>query len=92
MQTHFKLTTLLTSNYCIALEGADVTLSYKPEEKEDAAHIEKYITEKTNGKSKVAHAPFDLRTEEECQKMLDTHLKAHNGRLDTLYASTQLSY
>ncbi|KAH8115911.1 NAD-binding protein [Phellopilus nigrolimitatus] len=67
-----------------ALEGADVTLVYKPEESEDAAFVEKAIREKTNGKCKVAHAPFDLRSEENCKKMVHAHLKAHNGRLDTL--------
>ncbi|EJD05476.1 NAD-binding protein [Fomitiporia mediterranea MF3/22] len=67
-----------------ALEGADVTLAYKPEEKEDAAAVEKYIAAKTNGKAKIAHAPLDLRSEENCKKLVDLHLKAHNGKLDSL--------
>ncbi|THH07048.1 hypothetical protein EW145_g3652 [Phellinidium pouzarii] len=36
------------------------------------------------GRRKVVHAPFDLRSEENCQKMVEAHLKAHNGKLDTL--------
>ena len=66
-----------------ALEGAAVTLSYKPEEKKDAADVEKVINQCTNGKCKIAHAPFDLRLEENCQKLVDTHMKAH-GKLDSL--------
>ena len=66
-----------------ALEGADVTLSYKPEEKKEAADVEKVINQRTNGKCKIVHAPFDLRSEENCQKLVDTHMKAH-GKLDSL--------
>lgn len=67
-----------------ALEGADVTLSYKPEEKEDAVDVEDAIIKKRNGKTKIAHAPFDLRKEENCKKLVDTHLRAHGGKLDIL--------
>lgn len=69
----------------VALEGADVTLGYKPEEKEDAEATQKTISAKTDEKAKVAHAPFDLRIEENCRKLVDTHLKAHGGKLDTLF-------
>lgn len=67
-----------------ALEGADVTLAYKPEENEDAVDVEDAIIKKTNGKTKIAHAPFDLRKEENCKKLVDTHLRAHGGQLDIL--------
>lgn len=66
-----------------ALEGADVTLSYKPEEKEDAADTERAISEKTGGKTKIVHAPYDLRSEENCKKLVDDHVKVF-GKLDTL--------
>ncbi|KAL5498717.1 hypothetical protein ACEPAH_2072 [Sanghuangporus vaninii] len=66
-----------------ALEGADVTIAYKPEEEGDAAATEKYIIEKTKGARKVVRAPFDLKKEENCQKLVEKHLKTF-GRLDTL--------
>ena len=66
-----------------ALEGADVTLSYKPEEKHDAEDTEKAIKSKTGGRARVVHAPLDLRTEENCKKLVEEHVKAF-GRLDTL--------
>ncbi|KAI5117828.1 hypothetical protein M0805_003306 [Coniferiporia weirii] len=67
-----------------ALEGADVTLAYKPEEEKDADDVEKAIHEKTGGKRTVARAPYDLRYETNCRKMVDVHMRAHNGRLDSL--------
>ena len=70
-----------------ALEGADVTIVYKPEEENDAAATEKYILEKTGGARKVVRAPFDLRKEENCRKLVEEHLKVF-GRLDTLYVNS----
>lgn len=67
-----------------ALEGVEgVTLAYKPEEKEDAADTENAIKTKTGGKTRVVHAPFDLRSEENCKRLVETHVKAF-GKLDTL--------
>ena len=57
-------------------------MAYKPEEKEDALAVEKYIVEKIRGKAKVVHVVLDLRTEENCKKLVATHVNEY-GKLDT---------
>ena len=64
-----------------------MTIVYKPEEESDAAATEKYILEKAGGARKVVRAPFDLRKEENCRKLVEDHLKVF-GRLDTLYVNS----
>lgn len=70
----------------VALEGADLTLTFKPEEAEDAKDLEKAISHKTSGKCKLTMLPLDLRSEENCKQLVQKHLDAHGGKLDTLYA------
>ena len=71
-----------------ALEGADVTIAYKPEEEEDAQHVADYILKKTNDKCSVFLAAHDLREEAQCEKLVAAHLKAHAGKLDVLCVSS----
>ena len=73
-----------------ALEGADVTIAYKPEEQEDAQHVAEYILKKTDDRCNVLLEPHDLREESQCEKLIAAHLKAHSGRLDVLYVPLPL--
>ena len=66
------------------MEGANVTISYKHEEEEDAQHVEEYIKKKTGGNVKVVSFAHDLRDEAQCEKLIEAHLGAHGGKLDLL--------
>jgi len=64
-----------------ALEGADLTISYRRDDEEDAREVEKYIKSKT--KTKVLLVPADLRDETKCKELIDSHIHEY-GRLDNL--------
>jgi len=66
-----------------ALEGADVSIVYLPEEKQDAEDTKAKILEYTNGERQVQLLPIDLTTEENCKKAIDEHMKAFKA-LDSL--------
>jgi len=51
-----------------AREGADVLISYLPEEEEDAQETAKWVTEAGR---KAVTVPGDLREEEQCQEVID---------------------
>ena len=59
-------------------------MAYKPEEDKDAKDVEQAIKQKTSGRTKVVHAPLDLRDEGNCRKLVEIHVQAHGG-LDALY-------
>jgi NAD(P)-dependent dehydrogenase (short-subunit alcohol dehydrogenase family) len=68
-----------------ALEGADITIHGTHSEETDLKDTVELINQKTGGKRKVASVQLDLRSEDECKKLVQTHLDAHGGKLDTLY-------
>ncbi len=63
-----------------AREGADVAISYLPEEEEDAAETRKYIEDA--GRRAIT-LPGDIQDESHCRQMVETVLSEH-GRLDIL--------
>ena len=67
-----------------------MTISYKHEEEEDAQHVEEYIKKKTGGNVKVVSFAHDLRDEAQCEKLIEAHLGAHNGKLDLLCVASFL--
>ncbi|TBU63683.1 NAD(P)-binding protein [Dichomitus squalens] len=66
-----------------ALEGADLTVAYHPEEGRDFKEMLDTINKKTNGARKIVSLAYDLRKEEACREVVDKHLQAH-GKLDAL--------
>ncbi|KAJ8472968.1 hypothetical protein ONZ51_g8160 [Trametes cubensis] len=66
-----------------ALEGADLTLTFLPEEKGDAQETIDLIKKKTNNARKINVVELDLRREEECKKLVENHLAFH-GSLDAI--------
>ncbi|KAA1467956.1 NAD-P-binding protein [Dentipellis sp. KUC8613] len=67
-----------------ALEGADLTLSYLPQEKEDMDVTEKMIHDRTQGKTKVLSVEINLKVEDNCISLIQKHLHAHGGVIDIL--------
>ena len=65
------------------MEGADITIVYKPEEKADAEDTVELIKSKTKGSRKTKAFALDLRKEENCKRLIDMHLQEHDG-LDIL--------
>lgn len=59
-----------------AREGADVVLSYMPEEEEDAKQVLKLVQEA--GRTAIA-IPGDLKDEEYCEQLVDTAIKQLGG-------------
>jgi len=66
-----------------ALEGADISIVYLPEEQKDADDTVEKIKKYTGGKTKVKLIPIDLKTEHNCIKAIKEHLAFH-GALDSL--------
>ncbi|KAI0045199.1 NAD-P-binding protein [Auriscalpium vulgare] len=62
-----------------ALEGADLTLTYLPQEKDDVQKTVKLIEEKTNGTRKVQVLEMDLRSEKSAKELVEKHLNFHNS-------------
>lgn len=60
---------------CVALEGADLTLTYVAKEKEDAEHTEELIQKKLGNSRKIQMLELDLRQESSCKQLIDLHLK-----------------
>lgn len=63
-----------------AREGADVVISYLPEEEEDARDTEKYVTQA--GRKALCLAG-DIRDEQQCQQLIDRTFEQF-GKLDIL--------
>jgi NAD(P)-dependent dehydrogenase (short-subunit alcohol dehydrogenase family) len=59
-----------------AREGADIVLSYMPEEEEDAKEVLKLVQEA--GRTAIA-IPGDLKDEEYCEQLVDTAVKQLGG-------------
>jgi NAD(P)-dependent dehydrogenase (short-subunit alcohol dehydrogenase family) len=59
-----------------AREGADIVLSYMPEEEEDAKQVLKLVQEA--GRTAIA-IPGDLKDEEYCEQLVDTAVKQLGG-------------
>ncbi|KAI0778442.1 NAD-P-binding protein [Trametes elegans] len=66
-----------------ALEGADLTLTFLPDEKKDAENMIELIKKKTNNARKIHVLKLDLRTEENCKQLVEKHLAFH-GSLDAV--------
>ncbi|KAI8980752.1 NAD-P-binding protein [Trametes punicea] len=66
-----------------ALEGADLTLTVLPEEKQDAEEMVDLIKKKTNNSRKINVLEIDLRKEENCKRLVEKHLEFH-GSLDAI--------
>ena len=73
----------------LALEGADLTLTYHPSEKTDVEDMVDLIKRKTNNARKIQTLEYDLRKEEACKDLIQKHLDFH-GKLDALYAFTHM--
>ena len=73
-----------------AREGADVAISYLPEEEEDAAETRQWVEDA--GRRAVT-LPGDIQDESHCQRMVETVL-SERGRLDILVnnAAYQMSH
>lgn len=69
----------------LALEGADLTLHATKSEETDLKDVQQIIKEKTGGKRKVSLVFSDLRGEDECKRLVQSHLDTFGGKLDTLY-------
>ncbi|KAI0788676.1 NAD(P)-binding protein [Abortiporus biennis] len=67
-----------------ALEGANLTLHCTKQEHEDVKDIAKEIIEKTDNKSKMYISELDLRSEDACKKLVESHLHHFGGKLDAL--------
>lgn len=59
-----------------AREGADVLISYLPEEEEDAKETERLVKEAGR---KIVKVPGDVRTQEQCEKIVSTAVKELGG-------------
>lgn len=66
-----------------ALEGADLTLTFLPGEKQDAQDMLDIIKKKTNNARKINVVELDLRKEENCRELVKNHLDFH-GSLDAM--------
>ncbi|OJT15796.1 Glucose and ribitol dehydrogenase [Trametes pubescens] len=66
-----------------ALEGADLTLTFLPGEKQDAQDMLDVIKKKTNNARKINVVELDLRKEESCIELVKNHLGFH-GSLDAI--------
>ncbi|EIN13947.1 NAD(P)-binding protein [Punctularia strigosozonata HHB-11173 SS5] len=67
-----------------ALEGAQMTIAYTPQEEKEAKEVEERIRSKTGGKTKLHLIATDLRKECNCKDLIDKHLKFFSGALDAL--------
>lgn len=67
----------------MAREGADVTICYIPEEKEDAEWTLNYIEKAGRKGHGIA---IDLKKTDNCKKVVDEHLQVH-GRLNILVSN-----
>ena len=63
----------------LALEGADVTVTYLPEEEQDVKGTANLPRKKTNDSLKFQFLPADLT----CQDVVQKHLDYFGGQLDT---------
>lgn len=76
---------LFAHGHSTALEGADLTLHATKDEEKDLQDVLKLIDQKTGSKRKVTSVASDLRSEDECKKLVQAHLDFHGGKFDTLY-------
>ncbi|KAH9944161.1 NAD(P)-binding protein [Epithele typhae] len=67
-----------------ALEGADLTLTYLPEEKEDIQEMVDLISKKTQGERVILTLECDLRKEDVCAQILNHGTQNANKYLPTL--------
>lgn len=65
----------------VATLGADITIVYLPEEKEDAEYAYSRITGEE--KRKCLLVPTDLSVLDNCKKVVEAHIETH-GRIDIL--------
>ena len=63
-----------------AREGADVAISYLPEEEQDAAETERWVTQAGR---RALRLPGDIRNEQHCNQMIDRAFQEF-GKLDLL--------
>ena len=68
----------------LALEGADLTVTYLPEEEQDVKDTADLIRKKTNDSRKFQFLAADLTKEDVCQAVVQKHLDYFGGQLDTL--------
>lgn len=67
-----------------ALEGANVSIVYLSKEQKDAEETRDYITQKTQGRSKVLLLPLDVKVEANAIKAVEETV-ANFGRIDVLF-------
>jgi len=67
-----------------ALEGADLTVTYLPEEEQDMKNLADLLRKKTNDTRKFQFLPADLTKEDTCRSIVQKHLDYFGGQLDTL--------
>jgi len=66
------------------LEGANLTVTYLPEEEQDVKDIADLIRKRTNDSRKFQFLAADLTKEDVCQAVVQKHLDYFGGQLDTL--------
>ncbi|KAM5530600.1 hypothetical protein V8D89_015608 [Ganoderma adspersum] len=66
-----------------ALEGADLTVTYHPEEERDFQEMFDTIVSKAEKSRKIVSLACDLRKEHVCQELVKRHLE-HHGTLDAV--------
>ncbi|GAA5983391.1 hypothetical protein JCM11641_007833 [Rhodosporidiobolus odoratus] len=67
-----------------AMEGANVSIVYLPEEQKDAESVKEYIAVKTGGQARVLLQALDLKAESNCILAVDRTVQEF-GRLDVLF-------
>ncbi|KAG8962467.1 hypothetical protein FRC03_004212 [Tulasnella sp. 419] len=76
--------------YLFALEGADVTIQYLPEEEQDAQNVKAEINKRAP-KSNLLLIAADLKDEQTCKDLVAKHIQ-HHGGLDTLVLNHGTQY
>ncbi|KAI1793815.1 NAD(P)-binding protein [Ganoderma leucocontextum] len=66
-----------------ALEGADLTVTYHPQEERDFQEMLDTIVKKAKNPRKIVALACDLRKEDVCQELVKRHLE-HHGKLDAV--------
>jgi NAD(P)-dependent dehydrogenase (short-subunit alcohol dehydrogenase family) len=82
--TQVSLLSFMADDLHLALEGADVTVTYLPEEEQDMKNLADLLRKKTNDTRKFQFLPADLTKEDACRSIVQKHLDYFGGQLDTL--------
>ena len=62
-----------------AREGAQVTVTYLPEEHSDALNLQKEAAKNPMGPKEIHIIEADLKSRDTCKKVIDEHVKKYGG-------------